>query len=61
MKTFKQYLLEAEQQLQTENSNLPAANDSTSPISGRTQDPKFAEQLQRRKTKPDETVQSNRQ
>jgi hypothetical protein len=59
VKTFKHYLAEAEK-LRTENSNLPVANDSTSPISGRTQDPKFAERLQRRKIKPDETVQSNR-
>ena len=58
MKTFKHYLAEAEK-LRTENSNLPVANDSTSPISGRQQDTAFTELRKRRKIKSNETVQNN--
>lgn len=48
MKSFKQYLAEAEMLSQvSEDSNLPAANDSASPISGAGIDYKFAEKLRR--------------
>lgn len=59
MKSFKQYLAEAEMLSQvSEDSNLPAANDSTSPISGKHVDYKFAEKLRRNppNTKKNETV-----
>ena len=47
MKSFKEYLAEAEIGQVTENSNLPSANDSTSPINGSTVDYHFAEKLRR--------------
>lgn len=59
MKSFKEYLAEAEMFSQvTENSNLPSAVDSTSPINGSKVDYNFAEKLRRNppKRKPNETV-----
>lgn len=57
MKSFKQYLAEAEMFSQvSEDSNLPAANDSTSPISGKNIDYKFAEKLRRDPPKPQQQV-----
>jgi len=56
MKSFKEYLTEAEELSQVaENSNMPAAVDSTSPIHGSSN---FAdsEKLQRKPKKQNETV-----
>jgi len=61
MKSFKQYLAEAEMLSQVnENSNLPVANDSTSPINGSKVDYEFANKLRRNppKPKPHERIQS---
>lgn len=59
MKTFKEYLIEAEQLSLAEDSNLPSANDSISPINGRNIDYKFAEKLQRRPFKTSNETVSN--
>jgi hypothetical protein len=49
MKSFKQYLAEVEMLSRVfEDSNLPAANDSTSPISGKNIDYKFAKESRRK-------------
>jgi hypothetical protein len=57
VKTFIEYLLEAESKSFAESSNLPSANDSTSPINGSHVDYDFAEKLQRRShKKSNETI-----
>lgn len=49
MKSFKQYLSEAETLRQiSEDSNLPSANDSQSPINGNNIDFSVSEKLQRK-------------
>lgn len=63
MKSFKQYLAEQEQLSQvSEDSNLPAAVDSTSPISGKQHDDPFIKNLSRKllKSKSNETVSVHR-
>ena len=59
MKTFIEYLAEAEELSLAENSNLPSANDSTSPINGSNIDYHFAEKLQRRPNKKSNETVSN--
>ena len=55
MKTFKEYLAEAELSQVKEDSNMPAPVDSISPIHGRANF-SASEKLQRRAKQPNETV-----
>lgn len=62
MKTFKQYLSETESLRQVaEDSNLPSANDSQSPINGNNIDFSASEKLQRRRKNVKTDTDNNRE